>query len=550
MRRIICLLHVFGVIIFLTSGTHAANRKTIDEAETILKNAEVPVTDEGLLLFFRERAFKGDIQTIEHMARNLGHRSYQLREKASKILKSLGASSIPVLLQASRSTDLEVRRRAEYCLQSIHEQSQSGLVAAAAQCLAQRKPEGGVEAMLNALPTILGDEAIEAIHQSLADLALIDKEKPHAALVKGLDSKLSAIRAGAVVALCRAGVKKYFPKIRILLKEPDPFARLRIALALAQQHEKEAIPVLINLFGELSQGQLWQVEDLLYQLAKEKAPGLAHGSDPTQVKKFRDAWLGWWAAYGEKMDLKTRMKKTGVQGYTLVVMLDESKVIDLDKDNKPRFIVNNVDFPLDIELLSGERLLLAEHGANKVRERHRNGTILWEYPITEPLVAQRLDHGRTFIAAKEQLVIVDRQGNVEFSYSRPNSETFSRARHLPNGDIICVTTYSRFYHLSPTKQIKRSFSANVHTSGGRIDLLPNGNVLIPEMYNDQVVEFSPTGNRVNLLRVEQPIVARRLANGHTLVTCMEQKRAVELDKNNKEVWQYVGKTRVTRAIRH
>jgi hypothetical protein len=49
--------------------------------------------------------------------------------------------------------------------------------------------------------------------------------------------------------------------------------------------------------------------------------------------------------------------------------------------------------------------------------------------------------------------------------------------------------------------------------------------------------------------VEEPVAAVRLPNGNTLVTSMTQNRAVELDRAGKEVWQYKGETRVTRAFR-
>ena len=48
---------------------------------------------------------------------------------------------------------------------------------------------------------------------------------------------------------------------------------------------------------------------------------------------------------------------------------------------------------------------------------------------------------------------------------------------------------------------------------------------------------------------DQPIVATRLPNGNTLVTCMNQMRAVELDRQGKPVWEFRQDTRVTRAWR-
>ena len=89
----------------------------------------------------------------------------------------------------------------------------------------------------------------------------------------------------------------------------------------------------------------------------------------------------------------------------------------------------------------------------------------------------------------------------------------------------------------------------LRTSGGRLDVLSNGHVLIPEMNNNRVVEYDADGKVVWEAAAQQPIAAVRLPNGHTLVTSYSQHRAVELNRAGKEVWEYKTTTRVTRAFR-
>jgi hypothetical protein len=67
--------------------------------------------------------------------------------------------------------------------------------------------------------------------------------------------------------------------------------------------------------------------------------------------------------------------------------------------------------------------------------------------------------------------------------------------------------------------------------------------------NNRVVERDADGKVVRTLPVAEPIAAVYLPNGHLLVTSMSQKRAVELDRSGKEVWEYKRTTRVTRAVR-
>ena len=65
----------------------------------------------------------------------------------------------------------------------------------------------------------------------------------------------------------------------------------------------------------------------------------------------------------------------------MVVLLDEGRVVDLDKDNQPRWSVDNLDFPLDAQVLSGDRVLVAEYQGQQVTERNIKGEILWKKTI-------------------------------------------------------------------------------------------------------------------------------------------------------------------------
>jgi len=129
-----------------------------------------------------------------------------------------------------------------------------------------------------------------------------------------------------------------------------------------------------------------------------------------------------------------------------------------------------------------------------------------------------------------------------------------RATKLRNGDIACILQLgaARFVRLTPSgkdfKEVK-SWGVQVRTSGGRLDVLPNGHVLIPEMDNNRVVEYDEAGQSVWEVPVDQPIAAVRLPNGNTVITQMRQNRAVEVDRMGKEVWQFKTTTRVTRALR-
>jgi outer membrane protein assembly factor BamB len=241
-----------------------------------------------------------------------------------------------------------------------------------------------------------------------------------------------------------------------------------------------------------------------------------------------------------------------------MLMLDAGKVFELDADKKERWSFTGAQRPLDAQWLPGDRVLLAEHAANKVAERNRKGEIQWEKSVQEPLVAQRLPNGRTFIATPTQLLEVDRTGKEVWTYSRPESEGIMKAQRLGNGDIALIvnpgllrgTIEPVFLRLNPTgeKEITR-FAVGQRTSGGRIDVMSNGHILVPMRDDNRLVELDATGKEVWKVDHPQPIAAVRLANGHTLINSYSEFRTVEVDAAGKVVWEYKADSRINRTFR-
>jgi hypothetical protein len=146
----------------------------------------------------------------------------------------------------------------------------------------------------------------------------------------------------------------------------------------------------------------------------------------------------------------------------------------------------------------------------------------------------------------------DREGAEVFHYDRPSHESIKKAQKQPNGDIAFVvgsTNTSKFVRIDSAGHELQSFEVEVAYSGGRIDFLPGGRVLVPEFSHNRVVEYDADGNAAWQYKCTQPIAAVRLANGNTLITCFVGNRAVEIDRSGKEVWAYQTNTRVTRAFR-
>jgi hypothetical protein len=555
MRRHPCTLWLAACLLpLVTLPPGKAETAAGGADEKLLQAAGVGTDGAALRAYFRKRTLTPAAQKkIDALVGQLGSRSYKIRHRASVRLAARGIVALPALGRALGSADREVVRRAEKAIRRIRQRAPSPEVTAAAtRLLARGKPPEAAATLLAFLPFAENDPVAEGVQAALTALAVRDG-KPDRALVAGLADSDPVRRAAAAEVLCRAGVGRDRPDVRKLLRDAQPTVRLRAAVALAGAGRKEAVPVLIDLVGRLPLDQAFRAQEFLYRLGETGWPHVRLTADAKARRRCRDAWAGWWKKHGAKMDLARLTRKPKPLGYTMLVLLDEGKVVERDARGKLRWQVEGLEQPLDVQLLPGDRLLVTEHEGNRVTERDLKGRVLWEKKIRGPLVAQRLESGRTLIATREALVEIDRAGHEVWKHAAPGGEMFMRTHRLPGGDTACVTGNrqgaSRFFRLSAAGKAGPSFRVNVATFGGRIEVLANGNVLVPEMLYSRVVEYSPRGEYVRQVRVSQPVAAVSLANGHWLVSTYRLNRAIELDKEGTEVHEFKAATRVTRAWR-
>ncbi|MFM7151708.1 MAG: HEAT repeat domain-containing protein, partial [Gemmataceae bacterium] len=370
-------------------------------------------------------------------------------------------------------------------------------------------------------------------------------------LTRALKDPVSSRRGAAATALLKVPGGDHLAEVRKLLFDPDAEVRVAVALDLVQKGDKEAIPALIDGLDQPSSARFGRIEDILIRLAREQSPILT-GEDLPARREYQKAWRTWWKDHGAKIDMALLDAKPKMLGRTLIVLLDANQVVDLDETNKVRRKIDDIEMALDMESLPGDRVLLAEYRANRVSERDAEGKVIWERSVPEPLTAQRLLNGNTFIASKDYLLEVDRKGKQVFRYNPPAATQIMRARKLPSGEILMVSQLgaSQLTRLSRFGKELKSFPVDVSTSGGRLEVTPAGNILVPEMYSNRIVEYDPDGRVVRAIPAQQPIACTLLPSGNLLVTSMTEKRAVELDRAGKEVWEYRRDTRVTRAVRY
>lgn len=531
-RVSVCLVAVCGIVF---SNTLFASEDSLGD-EQLLRAAGIATDDRSLLDFFRKQT--ADVETLQQarlLIEQLGSDSFPVREQASANLSAFGPMVLPILQKTIRQTsDLEVRRRAHEAVRQLQSRWPASLTAAAARLLGLRKPFGTAETLLAFLPGPQDESVGEEIRNTLIAVASSDGVV-NPVFVNALASPVPARRTAAAVTLCRIGAGEHWPAVRKLLQDSEASVRLQVACELASAGDRQAVSVLIELLAQLPAEQAEQAEELLYRLAGPNAPPLPLGHDPTAQCKCRDAWQIWWRHHGEHVEMAVLKDHERQLGYTLLVLLNDNRVVEWDRDGKPRWQINGLAAPLDAEVLPDRRVLIAEHDTKRVTERNFKGEILWQKTMTEPPIhVQRMPDGGTFIATRNRLLEVDRTGSREIVRYRAAGSGIITARRFHDGRIGCIEKGS-YFELSATGEERRRFAAplGVFTTNA-LTLLPNGHLLITSYGGGTVQEYDRSGKAVWEIKLGRPLCALRLSGGRTLVSTQDMV-LVEFDRSGKEI---------------
>jgi HEAT repeat protein len=492
-----------------------------------------------LLDELRKRTITDSVrQRCEALIRQLGDADFAVREKAQAEVKAMGSLIVPLLRNATRHSDLEIRNRARDCLSVMERDKSVPLSPITPRLIGLRKPAGAAEALLAYAPYADEETTLPEVQLALNAVAFHDS-KPDPAVVRALSDSQGARRAAAAEALCLGGDRSQLPTIRKMLTDPEPAVRLKVALALAGTGQRDAVPALINLLGELPVSEVEPAEEYLQRLAGDHGPtNVPSGDANSSRKKRQEIWAAWWKANGERVQLVERYPPNGSErylGHVLLVLANSGEVMELDRDRKVRWQLNGLMNPRDVEVIGNDRILVAEWGSQRVTERNRKGDIIWQKQTqgSFPIAVQRLRNGHTFIACNNKLMEVDRAGNEVYSITRPHDVIM--ARRMRDGQIILVSTMRQCIRMDTTGKQLKSFPLQWAWQTG-VDILPNGHVIIPATWMNKVTEYDAEGKTVLDLNANQPYAATRLRNGNLLMAPQQwPSELIETDSSGKQI---------------
>ena len=399
------------------------------------------------------------------------------------------------------------------------------------------RPANAIEIILAYIPSCNDDNIQDLLGECLG-LYLNDQNTPPPALIAASTSSIEEIRTFAGRVLAQSPNEIAQKTCTTLLSDSSVRVRFEVARESIKNQNKSAIPALIELMTKVPAEKVEAIDQTLRAIAKDKSPESKNDS-----KVDAAAWNTWWQKEGTQLVLTPGLKNhEALKNFLVVESFNQEKksgrVFLVTPSGKTLWEIANLSNPTDALLLPNNKILITEQGANRITERDTKGNISWEKSVTNPFHSQRLLNGNIFIASRNKIVEVGRNGNEIFSFSYPN-ETILAACKTRTNEYALLSYNGVFLKLdSKGNEVSKSripFPTNFGINGGAIT--QNDRVLVSIPTLNKIMEFNFSGQSTWESTITMPGIPTKLPNGNVVAPSLNGSKIVEIQMDGKIIYE-------------
>ena len=436
------------------------------------------------------------------------------------------------------SFDTNIAKLIEADINTIKIQLQSNQITPALiRLITLVRPANATETVLAYIPSC-HDENIQELLVELISLYLVDQNTIAPTLVAASTSSVEETRTFAGRVLAQSLNAEAQKICTGLLSDSSVRVRFEVARELVKNQNKTAIPVLIELMTKVPGEKSEAIDQILRAIAKDKSPESKNDS-----KADSAAWNIWWQKEGGQLVLTPGAKsQEPLKNFLVVESFNQDKksgrVFLINPSGKILWEISNLSNPTDAILLPNNKILITEQGANRVTERDTKGNISWEKSASNPFLSQRLPNGNIFIASRNKLLEVSRNGNEVFSFAYPN-ETILAACKTRTNEYALLGYNGVFLTLdSKGNEVSKSripFPTNFGINGGAIT--QNDRVLVSIPTVNKIMEFDFKGQPTWEATITMPGIPTKLSTGNVVAPSLSGSKIVEIRMDGKIIYE-------------
>ena len=399
------------------------------------------------------------------------------------------------------------------------------------------RPANAIEIILAYIPSCNDDNIQDLLGECLG-LYLNDQNTPPPALIAASTSSIEEIRTFAGRVLAQSPNEIAQKTCTTLLSDSSVRVRFEVARESIKNQNKSAIPILIELMTKVPAEKAEAIDQTLRVIAKDKSPESKNDS-----KMDAAAWNTWWQKEGNQLVLTPGLKnQEALKNFLVVDSFNQEKksgrVFLINPSGKILWEIANLSNPTDALLLPNNKILITEQGANRITERDTKGNISWEKSATNPFHSQRLTNGNIFIASRNKIVEVGRNGNEIFSFSYPN-ETILAACKTRTNEYALLSYNGVFLKLdskgNEDSKSRIPFPTNFGINGGAIT--QNDRVLVSIPTLNKIMEFNFNGQSTWESTITMPGIPTKLPNGNVVAPSLNGSKIVEIQMDGKIIYE-------------
>ena len=211
-------------------------------------------------------------------------------------------------------------------------------------------------------------------------------------------------------------------------------------------------------------------------------------------------------------------------------------VVRLLEGKKTIWTIGGLKNPTYAELLTNGNVLIAENGhlpypeRVQVTERTAGGKVVWKHDVRDPRACFRLKDGRTAIIAERRVFTVTKDGTRKFQdvvVGKKSDFELPLTRGggmLADGTIGILRSGEKDFKLveftaDGKKRTTSITSNNGNDATGIFAELPNGDLLIPQTFANQVIRLDKARKKVTTFaEIKRPNGVQLLPDGNIMVT--------------------------------
>ena len=188
--------------------------------------------------------------------------------------------------------------------------------------------------------------------------------------------------------------------------------------------------------------------------------------------------------------------------------------------------------------------LCADYSAARVYRVDTDGKIVWDYPAAQCQDVWLLASGNVLLSHDRGAKEVTPDKKVVWEYRSPDGSEVHTCQPLPDGGVLlCEGGTSRLVEVGRDGKVRKEVRIETKTQGAHGQFrvarkLADGHYLVTFSGENLVRELDADGKAVRTIPVPgNPYAALRLPGGNTLIACGDGHKLIEVDPQDKVVWK-------------